>query len=152
MIAIKLLVIFFTLHFNWSFENNSIDYVFFKVDSKTFKSIYHNEVIIPYQLSENDKSKVIQHLNTHFDQIRKTLALPNTYNINDYRLQLITGINTSKEKVVFISFINKNLPKWIFSNWHKQLIQLKCVGDNMLNIKMNITTEKYYDMVKHDCE
>ena len=147
-----ILMIVIVISAGWITNQPPIEWTTLKTDSVVFKSIFWEEKIRPITLTDEDVNKSMEIIRANFDSIKFEVKLKQSLSITDYRFQLVGGINQSNEKVTFVNCIGKKLPKSFQSGWKTKLIELKCVNDDLVHVKLNLKKENYTQAYKAECK
>lgn len=140
------------IYLSWINHQKSVQWTILESDTTIIKKVFRKEKIKSYNLTETDALKTVRIISSDFDSIKVTLHLNQAIKIDDYKFQFIAGLNEKNEKVVFVNGFSIKLPQWIQSKWKTELIVLKCVRDDLIHFKLNLTHSEYSQIAKADCE
>jgi hypothetical protein len=148
----SLLLLMLVFKTNGFSKNLPLEWVILKVNSTIFNHrVFYKKNLSPIILTKQEGIDALELLKADFKNIKKELKLDNTITINDYRFQLVGGVNKAGDKIVSIRGIGKKLPQWIQNDFKKILIELKCTNDDVINMNINLMTKRYSDAIKDDC-
>ena len=122
------------------------------VDSVEMSRIFNLEKITPIKLSNEEGYNTLRLINRDFTSIKLRLNLKTSRTIDEYKFQLVSGINEKNDKLIFVQCIGKKLPQWIQSKWKSKLIYLKCAREELITIKINLSTDTIYEVAQSNCE
>jgi hypothetical protein len=77
------------------------------------------------------------------DSILNGVIVKNNIDLKRYKRQYVAVINNKGEKEIWINFFCNDCDK----DWKKEIIIVKDGGDCFFNLKINLTTKKYYDFM-----
>ena len=126
-------------------------------DTTLMKGVFEN--CKPAQLKNNDEFVLIDRLltdciNDYNSRVEKALKKDNRYpkekylliDLKKHKRQYVVVTNSSGEKEVWISCFCED---WGFnqSGWRKYIIDVDDGGNCYFNLKINLSTGKYYDLM-----
>jgi hypothetical protein len=128
---------------NKEIESASIDSLLFHgFDTTRFAIIRYDSTY--YSVFNNDKPA--KFTVTDFllaESILKSAVIENNIDLKRYKRQYVAVINNKGEKEIWINFFCND---W-YMDWKKEIIIVKDGGDCFFNLKINLTTRKYYDLM-----
>jgi hypothetical protein len=108
------------------------------VDLQKIETIL-NKFISEYNPNQENKFKEIKDKHPEYNLNKKNF----TIDLTRYKRQYVAGLNSKGQKEVWI---NCFCDTWSL-NWKKELIMVKDGGNCFFNLKINLTTDQYYDLI-----
>ncbi len=137
---------------SWIKHPNLVEWTILKSDTAAIVKFFSKDKIRVYNMTEGDALKSVKIISVSFDSIKSAIKLKQELKVKDYKFQFIGGLNEKNEIIVFVNGFSVKLPHWLQSNWKTEIVEYKCLRDELIFLKLNLAKGEYYQVAKDECE
>lgn len=122
-----------------------------RASDELLSMLFYKEDVQASSLAPTEIEDIDKVITKQFSAISNSLQLLDSITASDYHYQLVTVLNSASEKLVLVKAVSKHLPKWTLLDVGTDLVQLKCVGDQLFCFTVNLSTGSCSEPFKAEC-